>query len=56
MSDSFQELLSARDAFAGFMKRYAKSRDPYSLSIRKDLTRRLDAAEANWERGRTGTA
>lgn len=52
--DPFQELLHARNAYAHFMKRYAKSRDPVSLSIRRDLASQLDAAEARWEHGRTG--
>jgi len=53
-NDPFEELLNARAAFAHFMKRYASSRDPYSLATRKELARRLDAAEDRWERGRTG--
>jgi hypothetical protein len=53
-SDSFEELLNARLAFAAFMKRYARSRDPSSLSTRRELATRLDAAEDRWERGRTG--
>ena len=44
-NDSFQELLAARSAFARFMKRYARARDPYSLSIRQDLAQALDLAE-----------
>jgi deoxyribodipyrimidine photolyase len=53
-TDPFQELIAARAAYAHFMKRYANARDPFSLSTRKELARRLDAAEQEWERGRTG--
>ena len=52
--DSFDELVTARHAYVNFLKRYANCRDAYSLDLRKQLAQRLEAAEANWERGRAG--